>query len=182
MPLHKTKEYDTAPKMIIGSTTYVQIFDQPNIPAKIDTGADTSAIWASNIAVNSEGKLTFQLFDKSSDLFTGKTIECPLGNYEIAMVRSAHGDQQIRYRTTIPTVIKDQKIDVVYTLADRSQQKYPILIGRRTLQDKFLVDVSLSEAKIIKYSKIKSLKREHHENPYEFFKKYIKNKQKGATK
>ncbi|HSW90725.1 MAG TPA: hypothetical protein VLF64_01885, partial [Candidatus Saccharimonadales bacterium] len=41
------------------------------VPAKVDTGAKTSAIWASNI-VERDGGLAFTLFDESYTLYTGE--------------------------------------------------------------------------------------------------------------
>ena len=38
---------------IIGSTEYVEIAGIKKVPAKVDTGADSSAVWASNISPNS---------------------------------------------------------------------------------------------------------------------------------
>ena len=47
-------ETDNAQR-IIGSTEYVEIAGIKNIPAKIDTGADSSAIWASDINMEQDG-------------------------------------------------------------------------------------------------------------------------------
>ena len=55
----------------IGSTEYIDVDDFKHIPAKIDTGADSSSIWASHIEVSQDGVLHFQLFDKKSPFYTG---------------------------------------------------------------------------------------------------------------
>ena len=41
----------------VGSNTIIKVAGIPNVPAKVDTGADSSAIWASDISVNSAGDL-----------------------------------------------------------------------------------------------------------------------------
>ena len=60
---------------IIGSTELVSVENFLNIPAKIDTGADSSAIWASNINVSEDGVLSFSLFGKDSKFYTGEKLE-----------------------------------------------------------------------------------------------------------
>ena len=57
----------TNEKDIIGRETLVDFTENiVNIPAKIDTGADSSAVWASDIRVDENNLLHFKLFDKSS--------------------------------------------------------------------------------------------------------------------
>jgi len=43
------------------------------VPAKIDTGADSSSIWASDIT-EQDGKLEFYLFDEQSPYYTGQKV------------------------------------------------------------------------------------------------------------
>ena len=50
-------------KAIIGSTEHVDFGKRAQkVPAKIDTGADSSAVWASNIRIDKDGVLKFSLF------------------------------------------------------------------------------------------------------------------------
>ena len=57
------------------------------------------------------------------------------------MVASSNGAVQRRYAVRLLVKIKGKKIRGYFTLADRSQQAYPVLIGRNILRGKFLVDV-----------------------------------------
>lgn len=109
-----------------------------SVPARIDTGARTSAIWATNIKFEN-GKIQFTLFDTSSPYYTGELIE--LGTHSEAVVASSVGQPQLRYKVQLPIRIKGKRIKASFTLADRSTQTYPILIGRSTLRGKFIVDV-----------------------------------------
>jgi len=61
---------------LIGQT---ELIDFPelhldSIAARIDTGAKTSAIWASNIVVK-DGILRFTLFDETSEYYTGDVLQ-----------------------------------------------------------------------------------------------------------
>lgn len=158
---------------IIGSTEYVEIAGIKNIPAKIDTGADSSAVWASDINMQKDGKLVFFLFDPKSPHYNGKPLE--FISYKAKAVRSAHGDTQIRYQVKLPIRIGDKTFETNFTLANRSRNSFPVLIGRHTIDDgDFLVDVSKSTVSRQKKAFTNHLNRELEEDPYKFHQKYIK--------
>ncbi|MBQ6147445.1 ATP-dependent zinc protease [Candidatus Saccharibacteria bacterium] len=157
---------------IIGSTELVSVENFLNIPAKIDTGADSSAIWASNINVSEDGVLSFSLFGKDSKFYTGEKLERK--NFRVLIVRSSNGDEEIRYRTELSVKLGGRKIKAMFTLADRSKNYFPILIGRRTLKNKFLVDVSKRVVEKEQNPKTPTLNKELKENPFKFHQKYIK--------
>ena len=158
---------------VIGSTEYVDIGDYKNIPAKIDTGADSSSIWASHIEVDQAGVLHFQLFDATSPFYTGETLHRT--DFTAIVVRNSSGHEQIRYRTHLSLKIAGHKIRASFNLSDRSRNNFPILIGRRTIASKFVVDVSQRNTpKSAKNPKTKNVQHRLEENPYSFHQKYIK--------
>ena len=108
------------------------------VPAKVDTGAKTSAIWASNLQER-DGGLSFTLFGPGSPHYTGK--ECFVQYFDRVVVASSIGAEQERYKIVLLTKLGGKKIRASFTLADRSKQAYPVLIGRNLLRGKFLVDV-----------------------------------------
>lgn len=167
-------------KSIVGSNILIDVANHKNIPAKVDTGADSSAIWASDINVTKDHFLEFKLFGKSSPFYTGEIIKTK--DFKVAMVRSAHGDEQIRYRTKLSAKINGRKIKVLFNLSDRSKNQFPILIGRRTIKGKFIVDVSEKSVILGEKNKSRALNKKLRQNPYEFHQKYIKSKKKGAVK
>ena len=159
---------------IIGSTEYVEIAGIKNVPAKIDTGADSSSVWASKIDVDKDGTLSFCLFDETSPFYTGETIRREKHEYKVKIVRSGHGDERIRYRTEIDLSVNGHQIHAMFTLANRSRNNFPVLIGRRTLKNKFLVDVSKMTVKKKSNPKTPKLNQELEKNPYAFHQKYGK--------
>ncbi len=126
---------------IVGRKVLVDFpkYDLKGIAAKVDTGADSSAIWASDIS-DVNGVLSFKLFDKKSPNYTGEVITTR--DFQIISIKNSFGVAEYRYKIKLPVLVEGRKIHVRFTLADRSRSAYPILIGRRTLQGKFLVDVS----------------------------------------
>lgn len=176
---------ETTPLKTIGSTEYVDIGGFQHIPAKIDTGADSSSIWASHIEVDQEGVLSFQLFDEASPFYTGHTIKRK--EFKVAIIRSSSGHEQIRYRVYLSLKIAGHKIKALFNLSDRSRNHYPVLIGRRTISGKFLVDVSKSQTnKPSTNPKTRPIQKRLQEDPYRFHLEHFgsvknnNNKRKGA--
>lgn len=163
---------------VIGSTELVNVAGINSIPAKIDTGADTSAIWASNIDMKKDGTLVFTLFDSKSPFYTGEKIETH--DYLVKTVRSSHGDIQIRYRVKLPVTINGKSFVTTFTLANRSRNHFPVLIGRHTLEGRFLVDVERSCVERPSSKKSIRLNKEMREDPYKFHQKYLNNQEKKA--
>ena len=111
------------------------------IPAKVDTGADASSIWCSKLEKTDEG-LKCVFFGKGSPFYTGDEIVFKNGEVDLTRIANSFGHKELRYKVKIPMVMKGRLIKATFTLTDRSAKLYPILIGRSTLQGKFLVDVS----------------------------------------
>ena len=161
-------------KTILGNTEFVEISGRKGkkIPAKIDTGADSSAIWASKVSVDKDGVLNFSLFGEGSEFYNGKFFKRT--DFSVVKVRSTTGHEQIRYRTHFKVRIGGKKIKMLMNLSDRSKNDFPVLIGRRSISRKFLVDVSRRQIIRKKSTQTTELNEEFSQNPYEFYKKYTK--------
>ena len=163
-------------KVIIGRTAHIVIPSESarKIRVKIDTGADRSSIWASNIAMSSDGELSFTLFAPESKFYSGTVYRTK--NFEASRVRSAHGDLQVRFLTHLTIILGGKKIRGTFTLADRSKNRYPALIGCKILNKKFLVDVSKG---FIRENRSDDLIQELKRDPKAFFEKYYHNNPRG---
>lgn len=159
------------PKTIIGNNALITVAGIANIPAKIDTGADSSAIWASNINLRDDHTLEFTLFAPDSPLYTGEILT--VEKFRIKQIRSSNGDIDVRYQVTLPAIVKGRHLSARFTLADRRANHFPVLIGRRTLQGKFLVDVSETEVPRPKGFNNGALTKEFKKDPQGFHKKHI---------
>lgn len=134
-------------KAILGRAEKVllpELFDV-RIHARIDTGARKSTIWVSRAEVV-DGELEVIFFDKGAEGYTGKVVK--FKDFDRLVVASSNGHMDSRF--TIKALVKlgSRKIRATFTLADRSSQVYPILIGRNVLRGKFIVDVQLGKALI----------------------------------
>jgi ribosomal protein S6--L-glutamate ligase len=119
-------------------------FDLLNVPAKVDTGADTSAIWASSIGEKEDG-LYFVLFGPESPNYTGVIQRFTRPDYTLTRVANSFGQKELRYKVKLRVRVKGRVIRATFTLSDRSEKVYPVLLGRRLLHGKFLVDVTDGE-------------------------------------
>jgi len=160
----------------IGSNEYIEI-EGISVPAKIDTGADSSSIWVSDVEVSPDGILSFALFEPGYEFYTGKKIT--RRNFKAAIIRSSNGAEQVRYRTNFKIKLGGYELDTSFTLADRSKNMFPVLIGRKTITGKFLVNVEKTSVKHSQpHTHTKHLNVELNKDPYEFHKKYIRKEKK----
>ncbi len=126
-------------KTIIGRAEKIKFptLDSLVLHARIDTGAKTSSIWALSAREIDRGlKVVFPT--ELEDQTVTKIFE----HYSRVRVSSSMGHEQMRYKIKISATIKKRRIFATFTLADRSSQVYPVLIGRSTLNRKFIVDVA----------------------------------------
>ena len=107
--------------------------------ARIDTGAQTSAVWVSCVKLE-DNRLAVKFFGPGHRAYTGTTHY--FDEYSSTVVASSNGQTELRYKVKLLVGIGGKKIRARFTLANRSTQVYPILIGRNVLRGKFIVDVT----------------------------------------
>ena len=114
-------------------------FNDYEVTAKIDTGAYTGALHCTKIREEETPDglvLHFSPFDHPE-------IEITLTDYAVNHVRSSNGKAESRYFIDTNITIQGKTYPIVLSLADRSEMKWPVLIGRKFLRThNFIVDVS----------------------------------------
>jgi hypothetical protein len=132
-------------KKIIGRA---DIIDFPNlkvydIKAKIDTGAYTSSIHCSNIQLFEEdGKkfISFSIPARKKGQFLVEDYKT--SRFKQKKIKSSIGHAQLRYVIKTRVIIFNEVLSIEFSLSDRSKMKYPILLGRKLLANRFIVDVT----------------------------------------
>jgi hypothetical protein len=114
-----------------------------NVEAKIDTGAYTAALHCSKIwteEVENIPTLFFKLLDESHPNYNQKVFHFSV--FGKRKIKNSSGVFESRF--TIKTAIRigRKKIQASISLTDRGGMKYPVLIGRKLLNKRFVVDVS----------------------------------------
>ena len=110
------------------------------IEVKIDTGAFTSSIHCADIK-EIGGKLHCKFLDETHPLYNHK--ELIFDHYEMTVIKSSNGISETRYQIIMPMIFGKKTYDIELTLSDRAEMKFPVLLGRKFLQQgKYIVDVS----------------------------------------
>ena len=129
------------PKTIIGRAERI---DFPRgkiegVPAKIDTGAYRTSVWATNV-YEEDGTLHYTLLGPESPYYSG--VELTTETFETVDVENSFGHSEKRYSIMMSIRMHGRRVRTNVTLSDRSNKTYPILVGRKMLKGKFVVDVS----------------------------------------
>ena len=129
-------------KKIIGSKEQISIIDLElfELDAKVDTGADSNALHCDDIVVDENNMVHFTLLDEVHPAYHGKRMQMPL--HRLKKVRSSNGELQVRPSIKVKVEFFGKQYNSVISLTNRADMKYPMLIGRKFLSGKFLVDVS----------------------------------------
>ena len=106
------------------------------MPARIDTGAATSSLDARNLTVKGKN-VEFNLPPQ----YGGRQIRLPTLRWKT--VKSA-GNEEKRPVVMLELCIGSKRIRTRVNLNDRSNVKYPIILGRNTLSRDFVVECSTS--------------------------------------
>lgn len=130
------------PKRIIGRVDKADFptLDLFDIDIKIDTGAFTSSMHCHKV-IEEDNLLKCLFFDKEHPNYNRKIIV--FKNYSTTKVKSSNGIVQNRYIVKTSIILFDKKYKINLTLSTRDEMKYPILIGRKFLSKKFIVDIDL---------------------------------------
>ena len=112
-----------------------------DIHAKIDTGAYTSSLHCSSAKVV-DGRLEFVLLDEEHPEFTG--MKFTFDEFDQREIKNSSGDAQLRYVIKTTVRIHGKTYKTQFSLSDRDNMKFRMLLGRRALEGRFLVDSAAS--------------------------------------
>ncbi len=120
------------------------MFDMFNVPIKIDSGAYSSSIHCSSVCEvkknENESFLEVVFLDESYTGFKlGKKV---FTSYKKKKVKSSTGYEQERFFVRIPIILFGETFETDFSLTTRNGLKSPVLIGRKLLNKKFLIDTS----------------------------------------
>jgi len=113
-----------------------------NVDVKIDTGAFTSTIHCEQVKVE-DNYLKCVFLDPSESAYDGK--EWIFNHYDVRVVKSSNGQSQARYRVLTEIRLFGKRHPIFLTLSDRKEMKYPVLLGRKFLTKRFMVDINKTD-------------------------------------
>lgn len=130
-------------KQIIGTMARLDFVDLniKSVSAKIDTGADVSSLHVKHVREvkgrNKQRVLKFALIGNNDELIEIETLE-----FKSLKVRNTSGIQERRYKVPMMIRIGGREFKTNFTLANRAQMNFPILLGKDFLKNRFIVDVA----------------------------------------
>lgn len=114
------------------------------IPAKIDTGARTSSLHATGIERYLAGRRKMVRFLLDVGGGASEPVVCELPHADHRIITSSNGQSEERLIIKTRIAIGSHVFRAEFSLTDRSDMKFPILVGRTALRRGFLVDSSRS--------------------------------------
>lgn len=122
-----------------------------NIDAKIDSGARTSAIHCHEIYTSEKNGQTvvhFKLLDPSHTDYNDK--EYFIADFRERKIKSSSGHVEDRYVIKTKIKIFNKTYTTEFTLTNREKMAFPVLLGRKLLKNRFIIDVSQKNLSSIK--------------------------------
>ena len=125
-------------KAIIGRTEHVEFPDYGiTIAAKVDTGADRNSVHATRIKIVEENGVKLL----RCRILKGPQVE--FNEFDSVRVKSSNGEIQHRFKVKLSVNVFGKNYKTSFSLTDRQKMKYPVLLGKNFLRNRFLVDVAL---------------------------------------
>ena len=114
------------------------------LEAKLDTGADTSSLDATDIRLFRRGENRIVKF-KVRDPETGEELRLERNFVRSSRIRRHFGDYQLRRVVELEICLGTNRRKIEVNLIDRSNFSYPMLLGRNALAGIALVDPAISD-------------------------------------
>lgn len=143
--LHQMKS--AKEKLLIGRREFVNFpdFSLKDVEVKIDTGAYTSSIhvaWCKEVSTKEGDALLEVVFlDPSHPSYSGKSHF--FQNFRKKKVKSSNGQDQLRFFIKLKMEMMGLTFTTEFSLTERNGLRYPVLVGRKTLNKRFIVDTQL---------------------------------------
>jgi hypothetical protein len=128
LPLLGWREWVALPALKLGT-----------VKAKIDTGARTSTLHATEMQPMVEGGRRRLRFRVPPD-HDGRAVTCTADLVDQRLVSSSTGQRELRWVIRTPLRIGSGEWEIEVTLTDRASMQFRMLLGRTALAGRFAVD------------------------------------------
>jgi hypothetical protein len=130
-------------KEVIGWREWVQLPDLGvfETKAKVDTGADSSSLHAFNVQrfeKDGEDYVRFEVHPKQRS--RKPTIQCEAPLAMDKKVKNPGGRSELRPVIRTKIVVAGVELDALVNLTSRDEMGFRMLLGRRTVRSKFVID------------------------------------------
>jgi len=135
--------------LIIGAKDRIDFpeFEIYDIPCRIDSGALTSSIHCHRVkikqGIDGKERLFFRLLDPKHPNYQKKDFI--VEQFTERKIKSSNGYSEYRFVITTKVILFGIEIITEFSLSDREKMQFPVLIGRKLLKNRFLIDVTKSD-------------------------------------
>lgn len=144
-PAQHTLTVEMEGKLLLGRQEWVAFPEQRLIlPARIDSGANTSSLHAVNLQEferDGEAWLRFETHYQSQESEDVRVIPIEAPLVRQVRIRQASGSES-RPVIRLPMRLANRTESVEFTLTDRGEMTFPVLLGRRYMMDLAVIDVA----------------------------------------
>jgi hypothetical protein len=109
------------------------------VEAKLDTGAYRSALHYQKLRIRRLGEEKRLVVDFQMG---GQRKTKVFKSFKRVTVKSSNGEKSLRYLISTSVRLGAHRVRTQFTLFDRSDMRYQVLLGRKFLRGRFVVDVS----------------------------------------
>jgi len=129
-------------KVVIGRREVADLieFGLSDVKVKVDTGAYSSSIHVSHCQENN-GVLEVKFLDETHPSYIDRIFH--FKEFRKKRVKSSTGQTQERYFIYVKIHMGGKIVKTEFSLTERNGMRFPILIGRKLLNNRFIVDTSL---------------------------------------
>lgn len=110
------------------------------VKAKVDTGARTSTLHAFNVSESERDGRAWVKFAFHPNQRDESTIHAEAPLVDRRTVTPSNGQSELRYVVGAEVVIDDEPVSIELTLTNRDAMGFRMLLGRRALRGRFVVD------------------------------------------
>ena len=136
-------------QVIIGRAEEIDIVGVAlGVPAKIDTGAYRSSIHATSakvVTVDGVKTLRYCILGHKNAVIK-RDLETT--EFSEVGVTSSNGQSEVRYEIKLRIKLANKVFKTSFSLSERSNTLYPILVGRTALANRYLVDAARTSIKV----------------------------------
>ncbi len=132
-------------KRVIGRMDRVDLpqFELEDLPCRVDTGAASSALHCHKVKlIEREGieMISFHLLDPSHPDYGYQEFRTM--DFKERTIKNSFGNSESRFIVKTQVQLFGRRFKTEFSLSDRGKMTYPVLLGRRALYNRFIVDVA----------------------------------------
>lgn len=124
-----------------------------NVPAKVDSGAYRSSIHCKSVKLSKKGDQPILKVELLGHPCSPVIYNLEFTEFEQVTVTNSFGNEETRYEVKLRIKLGPKVFSSSFTLADRANNLFPVLLGRKMLKNRYIVDVAKTNIDRLKLKK-----------------------------